>query len=57
MSGYRGPGPLWNERGGASGWEEVWRRRDWERELGDPGEDPKEPETGPLKCKSLFICL
>lgn len=49
LAGYWGFGPLWDERRGTRGWEEVWRRRHREGEFGHSGEDPKEPETRPLE--------
>lgn len=52
-TGHWGPGPLWNERRGACGREEIWGRRHREGESGHSGEDPEEPEAGPFKCKSF----
>lgn len=53
-TGHWGLGPLWNERGGARGWQEVWGWWHWEGKLGHSGKDPKEPKTRPPECKIYF---
>ena len=50
-AGHRRPWPLRDE-GGASRGQEVWGRRHRDGEPSHSGEDPQEPETGPLKCKN-----